>query len=410
MAVYVFKAKNVSGKIMQGSVQAANEAEARVRLRAEQLVPIVVKLKSDKVAVGASAASGKRHGGKLNKVKPKELQIFTRQFAVLISSGVPILQSMESMASGSKSPGMISTLNDIVLQLNKGKRLYEAMAGHPLIFDRMYVNLVRAGEEGGVLEEILKRLATHIEKSIKLRGKIKGAMVYPAAIIMVAFLVITAIMIFVIPSFVEMFEQNKVELPGLTVMVINLSNLFTEYWYIVIGGFVGSIALIKSYYATTGGREVLDKYMLAVPVLGDVLLKGAVAAFSRTMATMLKAGVRIGECLEIASTTVGNVVIERSILKSRDSIEKGRTLAEPFQKDKYMPLMVSQMIAIGEQTGSLDNMLEKIADFYEDEVETAAAALTSLMEPILMVVLGGIIAVLVVAMYLPIFKMADAVL
>lgn len=408
MAVFVFKAKSVNGKVLQGEINAETESEARVRLRAEQLVPIVIKLKSR----AGGSASGKTSSGnkKGNRVKPKELQIFTRQFAVLISSGVPILQSMESMSTGSKSPGMIATLNDIVLQLNKGKRLFEAMALHPFVFDRMYVNLVRAGEEGGVLEEILKRLATHIEKSIKLKGKIKGAMVYPASIIVVAFLVIAAIMIFVIPSFVEMFEQNGVELPWLTVQVINASKTFTQYWYLIFGGLIGTFFGIKSYYATTGGRLVLDKYLLAIPVVGDVLQKGAVASFARTMATMLKAGVRIGECLEIAGTTVGNVVIENSILKSRDSIEKGRALADPFKDDKYIPLMVTQMISIGEQTGSLDTMLEKIADFYEDEVETASAALMSLMEPILMVFLGGIIAILVVAMYLPIFKMADAVL
>ncbi|MEZ4871499.1 MAG: type II secretion system F family protein [Bdellovibrionales bacterium] len=399
MAAYQFIAKSLNGRQIRGEVEAESEQDARVKLRAQKLVPIKVK------ARGKSLKLSKGNG----KVKPKELQIFTRQFAVLISSGVPIMQSIDSMAQGAKSPAMVSTLQDISESLNKGKRLAEAMANHPQVFDRMYVNLVKAGEEGGVLEEILSRLADHIEKSVKIKGKIKGAMAYPAAIILVAFIVITAIMVFVIPSFQEMFEQNGQELPALTTFVIDLSDKFQKYWYLIIGAAVGFGYGLKVYYGTKNGKETIDKYLIATPILGAVIQKGSIAVFSRTLSTLLKAGVRVVECLDIASSTVSNSVIEKALLKSKDSITKGRTIVEPLRKEKYIPQMVVQMMSIGEQTGNLDTMLSKIADFFEDEVETAADALTSMMEPLLMVVLGGIIAVLVIAMYLPIFDMAGAV-
>ncbi len=396
----------MDGKSISGEVNAENETEARVKLRAQYLIPIKLKQKgSSNTVLVKNKQSGSHH-----TVKLKELQIFTRQFSVLVASGVPILQGIEAMAQGSKSPGMVAVLNDMALQLNKGRRLYEALALHPKAFDNLYINLVRAGEEGGVLEAVLVRLADHIEKTIKLNGKIKGAMVYPLAIIVVAFIVVAVIMIFVIPSFVDMFSQNGAELPWLTQKVIDASDFTTQYWYLIVISITGSVFSIKGYYRTTAGKELIDQYLIMVPVLGSLIQKGAIASFSRTLATMLRAGVKISESLEIAASTVGNDVIAKAIRRSKAAIERGRALVEPLKKEKYIPVMVTQMISIGEQTGNLDTMLEKIADFYEDEVDVAASALTSLMEPILMVVIGGIIAILVVAMYLPIFQMADAVM
>lgn len=411
MPNYAFHAKNLAGKLVKGELAAATEQEARVRLRSQQLIPVkLIEKKSGFNFSNPKAKKTKRKGPTISgSVKRKELQIFTRQFAVLISSGVPIVQSLEAMAQGAKSPTLLKILNRIVQDLQGGKQLTDAMAMHPNAFDRMYVNLVKAGEEGGVLDEILNRLADYIEKSGKIKGKIKGAMVYPAMIIVVACIVIAAILIFVIPKFVEMFSQNGQELPWLTTQVINASEFLKSNWYVMLIGIIGAVYATVQYYKTSEGRKNIDIMLIQVPVLGALIQKGAIARFSRTLSTLLTAGVRIGECLEISAATAGNWVIENSLIQAKESISKGRTLVEPLKKQKYIPQMVSQMIAIGEQTGNMDIMLAKIADFFEDEVETAAEALTSMMEPILMVVLGGIIAVLVTAMYLPIFTMAGAI-
>ncbi len=391
--------------MVKGEVDAANEAEARVKIRAQQLIPLKIATKRGGTTVRKAGAKGSVGNTKVNA---KELQIFTRQFAVLISSGVPVVQSIESMAQGAKSPALLKVLTELSADVARGKRLYEAMAAYPKVFDRMYVNLVKAGEEGGVLDEILNRLADYIEKSVKIQGKIKGAMMYPAVIIFVAFAVIAGIMIFVIPSFVTMFKEAGMELPSLTIFVMDLSDLFVAYWWVLIGAVGGLFFGVKGYYGTAEGKKNLDTIMINLPIMGPLQQKGAVARFSRTLSTLLTAGVRIVDCLEIASATTGNYVIEMALIRSKDSISKGRTLAEPLRGEKHIPKMVSQMITIGEQTGNLDQMLSKVADFFEDEVETAAEAMTAMIEPLLMVFLGGIIAVLVVAMYLPIFNLAGS--
>lgn len=406
MALYVFQAKTPTGKYVKGEVEANSEAEARVRIRSQKLIPIKVIPKGQANAGAQKAAKKPKAAGSVNA---KELQVFTRQFAVLIAAGVPVVQSLEAMIGGGRSPALNFALENIVQEVGKGKRLADCLGAHPKVFDNMYVNLIRAGEEGGVLDTILNRLATYIEKSVKLRGKIKGAMYYPAAIIVVAILVISAILIWVIPNFVSMFEQSGQELPALTQMVIDLSEFFISYWWAVFGGLIGLGVGLKSYYGTSDGRKTLDGLFLQIPLLGDLIKKGAIARFSRTLSTMLTSGVRIVDALDIASSTTGNYVLEQVLLSSKDAISKGRTLSEPMSRSNHIPEMVTQMIAVGEQTGNLDSMLEKVADFYEDEVETAADALTSMIEPLMMVFLGGIIAVLVVAMYLPVFSMASAV-
>lgn len=402
MAAFLFQAKTASGKFVQGEVEAASESEARVKIRAQQLLPLKI------VSKGSARVPGRATAIKSSgRVKPKELQVFTRQFAVLIGAGVPVVQSLEAMMGGGKSPTMNAALKSVIDDVGKGKRLAEAMANYPGVFDRMYVNLVRAGEEGGVLDTVLNRLAEYIEKSVKLRGKVIGALFYPAAIILVAIIVIVAILVFVIPNFVEMFASSGKELPALTQWVINASEFVQQRWYFLAGTFVALPLFLRSYYGTADGKKTIDSIVIDIPVFGGLIQKGSIARFSRTLSTLLGAGVRIIDALEIAAATAGNYVIEMALIRAKDSISKGKTVSEPLRKNKYIPDMVVQMISVGEQTGGLDAMLGKVADFYEDEVETAAEALTSMIEPLLMVFLGGIIAVLVIAMYLPIFNLAS---
>jgi type IV pilus assembly protein PilC len=398
MARFSFEATAANGKEFRGEIEAASEAEARIKLRAQRLVPRKVVAKQAKSTV--------KRGGR--GVKPKDLQIFTRQLATLLASGIPIIQSLDVLARSSRSPALNTALIDVVASVSTGKRFAEALADHPRVFDRFYVNMVRAGEEAGGLDLILTRLAVYIEKSVKIQGKIKGAMMYPAVIILVATGVISAILIFVIPKFVELFANMKQELPALTQMVVKASHFFVQNWYFIFGGIALAVYGFKEWKQTEDGRKLWDKFVIRTPIMGDLAQKGAVARFTRTLATLLGSGVGIMEAIEICSKVVGNVVIEEALMRARDAISEGKSITVPLQKEKYMPAMVVQMMSVGEQTGNLDQMLNKIADFYEDEVDVAVGALTAIMEPMLMVGLGGIIAVLVLAMYLPIFNMASA--
>lgn len=402
MAIYKFQAKAEDGRLVRGEVDAASESDARIRLRAQKLTPIRLATFTDN--------SGPKKGlfGGSESVSSKDLQVFTRQFAVLVSAGVPIVQSLQSMSQGARSPGLANSLIKITAEVEKGKRLADALATQPKVFDRLYINLVRAGEESGALESILNRLAEYIENSVKLRNKVTGALWYPAIIILVAIVVINVIMIFVVPKIAGMFKEGGQELPYLTTLVVGISDACNKYWYLVVAGIVGVPVLIKMYYDSREGRKRCDALLLSLPVMGTLVQRSGIARFSRTLATLLSAGVRIVDALEIAATTSGNHVLETAFLSAKNAITKGRPLAEPIAAIPYIPRMVAQMIAIGEQTGNLDQMLNKVADFYEDEVENATAAMTSLIEPILMVVLGGIVAVIVLAMYLPLFSLAGA--
>lgn len=405
MPTFTFQAKAINGKVVSGELDASNDVEARVKLRSQKLIPIKIKAK------GAASVEEKAGGFSFGQdtVKSEDLQVFTRQFAVLVNAGVPVVQSLQSMADGGRSPALTRAIRVVLAEVEKGKRLAEALAMKPNVFDDMYRNLIRAGEEGGVLDEVLVRLADYIEKATQLRKKVTSALWYPAIIILVAFGVIAGIMTFVIPQFVDMFSSMGQELPALTVFVINTSNFFVAYWFAILAVLIGIPLSIKQYYKTEDGRKFIDELLLMIPVMGDLVQKGGIAKISRTLSTLLGAGVRIMDSIDIAATTAGNVVLERDLLKAKDAIAKGKNLAEPLSQSKHFPKMVCQMIKVGEDTGNLDAMLSKIADFYESEVEATADAMTSLIEPLLMVFLGGIIAVIVVAMYLPIFTMASAV-
>ena len=401
MPRYQFEARDTRGRVFKGELDAPNESEARVRLRAQKLMPM-------KVAQAEQKVSGlKKVGGK--GVPLKELQVFTRQLSTLLGSGIPILQSLEVLSQSQRSPGMSIALKSMVNDINQGRRFGEAMAEHPLVFDRFYVNMVKAGEESGNIDQILNRLAVYIEKAAKVKGQIKGAMVYPIAILSVAFLVVSGLMIFVIPKFEAVFASSGQDLPVLTKMVVAMSKIFMSYWWAIIGGVAGSVFFIINYYRTDDGKKTIDTVLIDIPYVGDLIQKSAVARFTRTLSTLLASGVSIMEALEIASRVTGNVVIETALIRAREAISEGKSLTVPLSKEKYIPQMVTQMIGVGEQTGAIDQMLNKVADFYEDEVDVAVSALTSVMEPLMMVVLGGIIAFIVVAMYLPIFNMAGSV-
>lgn len=405
MPLYEFQAKTDDGRIVKGELEAGNESEARIRMRAQRLTPLRIDVK--KGGSVTSTGAGKAIFGA--SVNPKDLQVFTRQFAVLVSAGVPIVQSLEAMAKGARTPAMENVLRGVSADVERGRRLGDALSARPTVFDRLYVNLVRAGEEGGVLDVVLNRLASYIETSVKLKGKVKSALFYPIAVIVVAIIVVSFIMVFVVPKMSAMFQSSRQELPALTVWVIAASNFMKHYWYIIGAILAGIPALLKTYYETEDGRKVMDSIFIEIPVFGDLIKKSAIARFSRTLSTLLSSGVRIIDALEISASTTGNWMIEKALIETRDQVSRGKTLAEPLAKIPYFPNMVTQMISIGEQTGNIDQMLSKVADFYEDEVTNATDAMTSLLEPILMVVLGTIIAIIVVAMYLPIFNMANTV-
>lgn len=395
MAKFNYLAKDTSGKLVKGILDVSSIAEVRTILRGQNLAPISIKQQSGMIS-GLGRAS----------CTPKELQIFSRQFAVLIESGVPILESLTSISEGQDNKKFKMAIDDIVRQISTGKKLSEALALYPGIFSKLYVNLVRAGEEAGVLDEVLDRLAFYIEKSNALKSKITGALWYPVVTMVIALAAVTIVLVFVIPKFQALFSEQGQSLPMLTQKVINLSDSLQANWYVYLGITVAVPVLLMAYYKTPKGRQVIDKILIRIPVFGSLIVKSCVARMSRTLATLLKAGVQLVEAIEITSGVAGNAVLENDLETARKSIIQGRSFVEPLKKSVMIPLMVSQMIAIGEKTGNIDTMLLKIADFYEAEVETAADALTSLIEPILIVFLGGTVGVLVIAMFLPIFNLA----
>lgn len=405
MPTYSYQAKTFQGKIINGSIDADNESEARVKIRAKKLIPV-------KIGVGGFAAKPvKQTLGRITsgRAKSKDLQVFTRQLSVLISSGVPLVQALEVLSQSPRGKALDTALERIVADISEGKKLGTSFATHPGVFNKFYVNMLIAGEEGGVLDQVLKRLAEYIEKSVKLQRKIRGAMTYPVVVLFISLCVVMGLLLFVIPKFVEIFKDSGQQVPPLTLFVIDLSNFVVNYWYVIIGGIIAAISFVRTYYNTAQGREVIDKQLIRVPVFGDFIIKSSMAKFSRTLATLLTAGVSIMDALEISAHTSGNSLIEKALLNSRSSVARGKLLSLPLAQETFIPHMVTQMIAVGEQTGALDEMLNKVADFYEDEVEVAVSSITSLMEPLMIVVLGGIIAFFVVAMYLPIFNMAGNV-
>jgi type IV pilus assembly protein PilC len=401
MPTYVFKGRNKLNEIIVGERIAENREALRQILRREQVTLTSVKEKGREIGIP-------KLGGR-KKVKSKDLAIFTRQFSVMIDAGLPLVQCLDILAQQQQNKYFQQTLQQVRQDVEEGSTLAAAMARHPKVFDQLYSNMVEAGETGGILDLILQRLSTFIEKIVKLKKDVISAMIYPSAVVLMAIAAVTVIMIVVIPQF-QMIFQGMLgpgeELPTPTQWVINISNFLAGWGGLAsLGGIVGLIIVIRSYYKTPGGRLKLDGIMLKLPIFGGILRKIAVARFSRTLSTLLSSGVPILQSLDITARTAGNVIIEQAILKVRAGVERGENFVDPLQATEVFPHMVSQMVGIGEQTGALDAMLSKIADFYEQEVDSAIANLLTMIEPLLIGFLGVTIGSIVIAMYLPLFTL-----
>jgi type IV pilus assembly protein PilC len=402
MPTFEYTARNMtSGQILKGTFEGKNKDELLQHLKKSKL-----SLVSQREAAKGPGLALLRKG---QAIKTRDIVIFTRQFATMINAGLPLVQSLDILAKQTENKALQDVTRSVVFDVESGHTLADAFAKHPKAFPDLYVNMVAAGEAGGILDTILLRLATFLEKSDALIRKVKGAMVYPAVIFAVAGIAVAVLLIFVIPTFQSMFASVNLVLPLPTRIVIGASDLLINYWWVIIAVVAALVVGIQRYYATTDGRKRIDTLMLNLPVLGDLLRKSAVSRFTRTLGTLISSGVSILDGLEITAKTAGNRVIHDAVMESRASIAGGETIAAPLEKSKVFPPMVISMISVGESTGGLDEMLSKIADFYDEEVDVAVSALLSLMEPIMIVVLGVIVGGMVVAMYLPIFDMVNAV-
>ncbi len=398
MPVYKWIAETRKGKTIKGELEAADEKIAEIQLKRRNLTVKKLKIKPKDLFENVSFMQP--------KVTKKDLVIFTRQFSTMIDAGLPLVQGITILSEQMENKTFKRILTEVVKDVEGGASLAESLGKHPDVFDDLFVNLVAAGEVGGILDTILQRLAAYIEKLEKLKGQIKSAMTYPIVVVAIAIIVISVILIFVIPVFEAMFADFGSALPVPTQVVVDLSRFFKGNFHYVLGALFVFFFLFKKYKKTESGKKNIDTLSLKLPIFGPLLKKVAIARFSRTLGTMISSGVPILDGLEIVAKTSGNVVLEEIIYEVRSSISEGQTIAEPLSENDIFPSMVVQMISVGETTGALDTMLEKIADFYDDEVDAAVDALTSMLEPILMVFLGGSIGGLVIAMYLPIFKMA----
>ena len=386
------------GDIKEGTIDLAKKEDVIAFLHKQKLIPVVVREKPRQFNIQFGTG-----------ITTRDIVIFTRQFATMINSGLPLVQSLDILAEQTENSALAKVLREVLYDVESGHTLAAAIAKHPKVYSELFVNMVAAGEAGGILDTILLRLATFLEKNDALIRKIKGAMVYPSVIFSVAGMAIVILLIFVIPTFQTMFESAGIPLPLPTRIVIGMSQFLQDFWWALIVGIVGGAFALRAIYATPGGNLAIDRIMLTLPILGDLQRKAAVARFTRTLGTLVSSGVSILEGLEITAKTAGNRVIHDAVMSSRTSIAGGETIAGPLKESGVFPPMVVQMINVGEQTGGLDNMLTKIADFYDDEVDAAVEVLLAAMEPIMIVVLGVVVGGMIVAMYLPIFDMINAV-
>jgi type IV pilus assembly protein PilC len=400
MAEFVWEARARTGELRKGSMEAESEDAVNQRLRAQQLQPTRVKKKARSLSIQIGTGVGH-----------KDLVTFTRLFATMIDAGLPIVQCLDILQGQTDNKYFGNILRDVKSSVEQGATFSDSLRRHPKVFDHLYVNLVQAGEVGGILDTILNRLAVYIEKAMKLRRQVRGAMVYPSIVIVVFVGVLGILLGFVIPGFQTMFKDfgSKDELPALTRGVMSVSTFFVSNLLWVFLGFTAFIVATGYAYRTPRGRKAFHRLFLQFPVVGPVLRKIAVARFTRTLGTLLASGVPILDALEIVAKTAGNVIVEEAIMYSRARISEGKNMAQPLMETNVFPPMVVQMVGVGEQTGALDTMLNKIADFYEEEVDIAVAALTSLIEPALMVGIGGTVGVVLIAMYLPIFSLASKI-
>ncbi|MCK6555990.1 type II secretion system F family protein [Candidatus Binatia bacterium] len=405
MAVFRWQGVSPKGEVMTGEMEAPTRDAVLVRLRSQRIQPVPAKIKEK----GRGLNKELTLPGFGESIKGRDIVVFTRQLATMIDAGLPIVQCLDVLAQQSPNKKLRNVIRELKEQVEAGSTFTDALRKHPKLFDDLYVNMCAAGEVGGILDNILNRLASYMEKAMKLKSKIKGAMIYPATIITVAVGVTAVLLIFVIPVFAELFGSFGQALPAPTQFVINLSNFTIAYAKYMVGVVIAVVVACRQMYKTESGRLAFDNLFLQLPVFGDLIRKSSVARFTRTLSTLVTSGVPILDALAITARTSGNKVVERAVLQTRVSISEGRTIAEPLQQSKVFPPMVCQMISVGETTGALDAMLSKIADFYEEEVDNAVANLTSLMEPLVILFLGIIIGGLVISMYLPIFKLGSVI-
>jgi type IV pilus assembly protein PilC len=399
MPVFVYTGRTRGGQTITGEMDAGNREAVVAKLRSQQIIATAVRPKPRDITIPGLG------GG----VGEKDIVVFTRQFATMIDAGLPLVQCLEILASQQENKVFKKALTEIRQSVEGGLTFAAALKQHPKVFTSLYANMVEAGEAGGILDTILNRLAQYMEKAMTLKKKVKSAMIYPSTIVSVAMVVVIFLLVFVIPTFKSMFEGFGATLPLPTQIVLEMSRIVRQNFLVGIGAIVGGIVALKWWYGTPGGKWTIDSLLLKAPVFGILIRKVTVAKFTRTLGTLISSGVAILDGLEITARTAGNKVVEAAIMKTRASISEGKTIAEPLKESGVFPPMVVQMIAVGEQTGALDDMLGKIADFYDEEVDTAVGNLTSLLEPMLMVFLGVIIGGVVIAMYLPIFKLVSVV-
>jgi type IV pilus assembly protein PilC len=396
MPQFTYTARSTNGELKSATIDAPNRDEVVKQLKQQRL---------NIVKIDEGSATKKKRGG---RIKMRDIVIFTRQFSTMINAGLPLVQALDILATQSENPALKDVTRQVVFDVESGNTVADALRKHPSAFTDLYVNMVAAGEAGGILDTILMRLAVFMEKNDALIRKVKGAMIYPSVIMSVAAIAITVLLVFVIPTFKTMFDSAGIALPLPTRVVIGMSHILKTYWYVFLGVAFGIFVMVKRYYATANGKLAIDRLLLKAPVLGDVLRKSAVSRFTRTLGTLISSGVSILDGLEITAKTAGNRVIQDAIMESRASIAGGETIAAPLKKSQVFPPMVISMIAVGEQTGGLDEMLSKIADFYDEEVDAAVSGLLALMEPVMIVFLGVVDGGMVIAMYLPIFDMVNA--
>ena len=396
---FVYKGINRANNEVSGEIEAENLEDAEKKLQRMGIVQIKkLKKKPKDIEIFEPA------------ITEKDIVVFTRQFATMIDAGLPLVQALEILSTQVENKKLASVISQVKLDVEAGSTYADALRKHPKVFSELYVNMVAAGEAGGILDTILNRLATYIEKSMKLRKKVKGAMIYPAVVTTVAILVVAIIMVFVVPTFTKMYSSLGGTLPLPTRITIAISNFVGGIGgLIILGAIVFLSILVVQLRRTDNGKYFIDKILLSLPVFGQIIRKAAIAKFTRTLGTLTSSGVPILDGLEITAKTAGNKVLERAIYDVRQAVSEGKTISEPLMKVKVFPPMVNHMIAVGESTGALDAMLSKIADFYDDEVDAAVSALTSLIEPFLMVFLGGTVGFIIISMYMPIFKMGQLI-
>ncbi len=398
LPVWIYEAKTRTGEVRKGEIEAPDAETVNARLRSIGVQPIKVKRKPLELSLSFGSS-----------VKQADILLFTRTFATMIDAGLPLVQCLELLANQSENPAFKKILNQVRAKVEGGSTFADALREHPKVFDELYTQLVAAGEVGGILDTILNRLATYIEKNAKLIRRLKSAMIYPAIVLTVALGILIVLLLFVTPTFEKMFKDMGGQLPGPTQFVVNLSKAAQETWYWWLIGIVALVVAFKTFVGTNRGRRIWDAFLLKIPKIGDVIRKGAVARFTRTLGTMISSGVPILDALDVVAKTAGNRTVEAAIVYARGKISEGKTIVQPLLETKVFPEMVVQMIGVGEATGAMDQMLNKIADFYDDELDAAIAGLTSMIEPLMMVFLGGIVGGFMISMYMPIFEIAGAI-